>query len=127
MLQSIFNFKRPMPGTHSQSSQRSQIKQINATELNQHLQNGDTPVLVDVRSPGEYNSDGHIAGSRLIPLQALRQRFDELPKDQPIVCVCRSGSRSQVAAEQLSQLGFADVSNLSGGMIGWHRSGLPSK
>ncbi len=124
MLQSIFSTKRPMPGFQGQ---RSQVKQINAAQLHQKLQNGDTPVLVDVRSPGEYNSDSHIAGSRLIPLPALLQRVDELPKDQPIVCVCRSGSRSQVAAEQLSQMGFADVTNLSGGMIGWHRNGLPSK
>ena len=124
MLQSIFSYKRPVPGMQQT---RSQVKQINANELHQHLGKSNTPALVDVRSPGEYNSDGHISGSRLIPLQALTQRANELPKDQPIVCICRSGSRSQVAAEQLAQLGFTDVANLSGGMIGWHRNGLPSK
>jgi rhodanese-related sulfurtransferase len=124
MLQSIFNYKRSAPGVRPQ---RSQVKQITANELYQNLQNGNSPLLVDVRSPGEYHSDGHITGSRLIPLPALLQRTHELPKDQPIVCVCRSGSRSQVACEQLSQLGFKDLTNLSGGMIGWHRNGLPSK
>ena len=47
-------------------------------------------------------------------MEAMQPRANlvaEIPKDQPIVCVCRSGNRSQVAAEQLSQMGFADVTN----------------
>ena len=103
----------------------SPIRQIKAQELNEELQNGNAPVLVDVRSPGEYERDGHIAGSRLLPLNVFMQRINELPEDRPIVCVCRSGNRSQAAAEQLVAQGFEDVSNLSGGMFGWRRAGLP--
>ena len=103
----------------------SPVRQIQATELDEELKNGSTPILVDVRTPGEYEHDGHIAGSRLLPLNVFMQRVNELPQDRPIVCVCRSGNRSQAAAEQLVALGFEDVANLSGGMFGWRRAGLP--
>jgi rhodanese-related sulfurtransferase len=55
------------------------------------------------------------------------QRVEELPKDQPIVFVCRSGNRSQVACEQLSRLGYENVTNFEGGMIAWKRAGLPTR
>ena len=103
----------------------SPIRQMSATELNEELQNGNAPILVDVRTPNEYQHDGHIAGSRLLPLNVFMQRINELPQDKPIVCVCRSGNRSQAAAEQLLAQGFENVSNLSGGMFGWRRAGLP--
>jgi rhodanese-related sulfurtransferase len=106
---------------------QAKVKEIRANELFHKIQNGDAPLLVDVRSPEEYKSDGHIENSRLLPLQMLFQRMNELPKDKPIVCVCRSGARSQVACEQLASQGFNDVTNLGGGMIDWHRNGLPSK
>ena len=105
----------------------SPIRQMSAAELNEELQNGDAPVMVDVRTPSEYEHDGHIAGSRLLPLNVFMQRINELPADRPVVCVCRSGNRSQVACEQLLAAGFTDVSNLSGGMFGWRRAGLPTE
>jgi rhodanese-related sulfurtransferase len=125
MLQSIFGYRRAAPGIEPQS--QSQVKQISVTDLHQQLQNNNSPLLVDVRSPEEYECDGHIEGSRLLPLQMLMARADELPQDKPIVCVCRSGNRSQVACEQLASMGFSDVTNLAGGMIDWKRHGLPSK
>jgi rhodanese-related sulfurtransferase len=103
------------------------VKEIRVKELFHKIQTGNAPLLVDVRSPEEYKLDGHIENSRLLPLQMLFQRMNELPKDKPIVCICRSGNRSQVACEQLASQGFNDVTNLAGGMIDWHRNGLPSK
>ncbi len=103
------------------------VKQLNPHELQQWLEsNKPAPLLVDVRTPGEYEYDGHIDGARLLPLSSLMQRMNELPKDRPIVCVCRSGARSYTACEMLSAQGF-DAINLSGGMIGWKRSGFPQK
>ncbi|NTU82254.1 MAG: rhodanese-like domain-containing protein [Chloroflexales bacterium] len=98
---------------------------ITAPELKQRLDSGDKLYLLDVRSSEEYAHDGRIAGSHLLPLPMLSLRLNELPKDTPIVCVCRSGNRSGVAAEQLARQGFSDVINLAGGMIGWARAGLP--
>ncbi len=124
MLNSIFGYKRSTPGY---GAQRQTVAQISVTELFTDLQNGSAPLLLDVRSPEEYQMDGHIEGSRLLPLPMLLQRIDELPQDKQIVCVCRSGNRSQVACEQLAAMGFTNLANLSGGMIDWHRHGLPSK
>ena len=89
------------------------------------LDNGEEVLLVDVRSPYEYEHDGHISGSRLLPLPMLLQRVEELPKNQEIVFVCRSGNRSLVACEQLSRMGFSKVKNFEGGMIAWQMSGFP--
>ena len=118
MLQSLFGRR---------TATASNVKQMRAKELWEELQNGNAPLLVDVRTPQEFEWDGHIAGARLLPLQVLAQRHHELPKDQSIVCVCRSGNRSQVACEQLSAMGFDDLTNLSGGMMGWKSSGLPTE
>ncbi|KAA3664434.1 MAG: rhodanese-like domain-containing protein, partial [Chloroflexi bacterium] len=99
--------------------------QINAAELKQKLDANESIIMVDVRTPGEYEFDGRITGSRLIPLSVLTSRVHEIPKDKTIVCVCRSGNRSYTACEILASQGFTDVINLSGGMFGWRRAGLP--
>ncbi len=92
----------------------------------QSLINGDnTPFILDVRQPEEYRA-GHIAGSRLIPLDQLGQQMNQLPQNRTILCVCASGSRSSFAARQLERAGYT-VANLSGGMMAWQRAGLPVK
>jgi rhodanese-related sulfurtransferase len=106
---------------------RTAVPGLNAQELAALLESGEDVLLVDVRSPQEYEHDGHISGSRLLPLQALGARVDELPKNQQIVFVCRSGNRSQVACEQLVRLGYSNVRNFNGGMIAWRMAGLPLK
>lgn len=106
-------------------SAASAVTTIAAPELKQRLDAGERLYLLDVRSSEEYAHDGRIAGAHLLPLPMLAMRLAELPKDRPIVCVCRSGGRSGVAAEQLARQGFAQVINLNGGMIGWARAGLP--
>lgn len=122
MLQSLFGYRQAAPS----SRQTSKIQTTTPKELYQLLQNHEPLVMVDVRSPDEYRQDGHIRGSRLLPLPVLLQRSEELPKDQPIVCVCRSGNRSHVACEQLASRGFTNVTNLVGGMISWRQTGLPT-
>ncbi len=82
-------------------------------------------LILDVRQPDEYRA-GHIAGAKLIPLNELGRRMDELPKDKEILCVCASGARSSAATGQLSGAGF-NVVNMRGGMSGWQRAGYPMK
>ena len=108
-----------------QSPTAARVEQVDPPELNKRLTAGTSMVLIDVRTPGEYEYDGHIAGARLLPLSMLPYRLEELPKDSPIVCVCRSGARSQTAAEHLVTQGFTNVINLRGGMISWKSLGLP--
>ncbi len=75
-------------------------------------------MIVDVRESGEY-ADGHIPRAKHISLGQLVHRLQELPKDKTVVVVCRSGSRSHKAAELLSEAGFRNVYNMSGGMQHW--------
>lgn len=100
------------------------IPNIDARELRRMLHAEENFLLIDVRSAAEYEHDGHVVGSRLLPLHALPQRLEELPRDKKLVFICRSGNRSLVACEQLARLGFADVVNVSGGMVAWKRAGF---
>ncbi|MBX0330925.1 rhodanese-like domain-containing protein [Oscillochloris sp. ZM17-4] len=103
------------------------VQTMNVSELKAKLDAREPIVLVDVRQPDEFKNDGHVAGARLLPLPVLATRLGELSQDAAIVCICRSGNRSQVACEMLQRQGFANVTNVSGGMIAWQRAGLPSK
>lgn len=117
--------KRLFQGTESGPAARSGPRAVQAREAQALIDAPEPPFLLDVREPQEYSA-GHIAGARLIPLGELGGRLNELPKEQPILCICRSGSRSGAAARQLSAHGFEAI-NLSGGMIGWASAGLPVK
>ncbi len=81
--------------------------------------------LIDVRQPNEYHGElGHIAGSKLIPLDTLMDHIDNLPKDKSIVFICRSGARSTNAAAIAKDNGLDSVFNLKGGMLLWNEMGL---
>lgn len=82
-------------------------------------------LVLDVRQPSEFQL-GHITTAKHIPLDKLKQRLNELPKDKTILCVCHSGSRSGVAVRQLRAAGYQAI-NLRGGMMAWQRNGLSIK
>jgi sulfur dioxygenase len=66
--------------------------------------------VLDVREPDEFTGPlGHIRGATLLPLGELAARARELPKDKPIVAVCRAGSRSAHATAILGKAGFSDA------------------
>ena len=84
--------------------------------------------VIDVREPDEYSGAfGHILGSKLIPLGSLVARLEELPKDKPLVMVCRSGARSAQATVLLKNKGIAKVANLAGGMLRWRAQRFPAE
>ncbi len=105
------------------------LSNITANELYERMDSDEAPtILIDVRTPQEYKGrTGHIKNSKLMPLGELMHNFDALEqyKDEEIVIICHSGSRSMMAAQLLVRAGFKDVRNLTGGMIMWHRSGYP--
>ncbi|MFN1549492.1 FAD-dependent oxidoreductase [Vibrio natriegens] len=74
----------------------------------------DDQVLLDVRNPGELESVGFIKDAINIPVDQLRHRMDELPKDKEIVIYCQVGLRGNVAYRQLVNNGFK-ARNLIGG------------
>jgi len=81
-------------------------------------------VLVDVREEGEYLS-GHLAGAELLPLRHIIEDAEQLPRDRPVMLVCRSGRRSTRAMHWLIGLGFEDVVNMKGGLLSWKAMGRP--
>jgi glyoxylase-like metal-dependent hydrolase (beta-lactamase superfamily II) len=83
-------------------------------------ENLDKVCVVDVREMEECSGPlGFISGSMLIPLDQLKSRLGEIPRDKPLVTVCRAGSRSARASLTLQESGFSQVANLTGGMLGW--------
>lgn len=82
--------------------------------------------ILDVRTPGEWEAF-HITGSTLIPLDQLERRISEVPTDQQIVVVCRSGNRSQTGRDILQQAGLEQVTSMSGGLSQWKAFGYPTE
>lgn len=80
--------------------------------------------LLDVRTPEEWE-DYHVEGTILIPLDELESRVDELPQDEEIVVVCRSGNRSQVGLDILRQAGISQSTSMARGLKGWYAAGYP--
>jgi NADPH-dependent 2,4-dienoyl-CoA reductase/sulfur reductase-like enzyme/rhodanese-related sulfurtransferase len=70
--------------------------------------------ILDVRQPEEYKL-GKIEGAKNIPLNSLRDRLNDLPRDRRIIIYCAAGLRAYLACRILSQSGFPEVYNLSGG------------
>jgi len=74
--------------------------------------------VLDVREVNEWEVV-HIPDATLIPLGELESRLEEIPKDQEILVVCRSGNRSATGRDILLNAGFTNVTSLSGGMNDW--------
>jgi NADPH-dependent 2,4-dienoyl-CoA reductase/sulfur reductase-like enzyme/rhodanese-related sulfurtransferase len=74
----------------------------------------DQQILLDVRNPDELQNEGYIAGAINIPVDELRQRMGELPKDKEIIIYCQVGLRGNVAYRQLVNNGYTAY-NLIGG------------
>jgi rhodanese-related sulfurtransferase len=99
--------------------------------VREELQRG--VLLVDVREPGERDTDGFIEGGKSVPRGTLEFKADPAsPAHDPdfdpkrrIVLHCASGGRSALAGQALRQLGFEDVAHLEGGLAAWVAAGLP--
>lgn len=78
--------------------------------------------LIDVRTPEEHSA-GHLAAARHIELAQLGEQAATIPKDRPVVFVCRVGNRSAMATEAFRTAGY-DAYNMSGGLVAWVESGL---
>ena len=91
---------------------------ISAAELQERLENGDHPTLVDVRTPAEY-FQYHLENVHLIPLDEFASRTGELPLDEEVVLICEHGVRSERAAQYLASLGYERVATMDGGMAAY--------
>jgi rhodanese-related sulfurtransferase len=98
-------------------------REISADKAYELYQNG--TFFLDVRTPEEW-SEFHAPNSTLIPLDQLPDRLNELPDDQVIVVVCRSGNRSAAGRQILVEAGFTQVTSVEGGLTEWIASGYPT-
>jgi rhodanese-related sulfurtransferase len=81
--------------------------------------NGDRDVVVvDVRSPEEYES-GHIESALWIPIEQIRDRASEVPQQGRVLVFCAIGGRSAGACAMLSEMGWRNLTNVDGGMMAW--------
>ena len=95
------------------------IPQFSVEQLKSRLDTGDRPFILDVREPHEYAIVN--LGAPLIPAGQIGGRLSELPQDKAteIVVHCKTGGRSQKAAQELKANGYTYVSNLAGGIAAW--------
>lgn len=80
--------------------------------------------LLDVRTLGEY-MQVRIDGAKLIPIDQVVGRLDEIPRGKPILVYCAVGSRSSQVARYLDQQGYSQVYNMYGGIWAWQSRGYP--
>jgi rhodanese-related sulfurtransferase len=96
---------------------------VDATTLGEWLRSDQGVRLVDVRTPGEFES-AHIPGSYNVPLDTLDEHGAELRHVAgPVVLVCRSGNRAGQAERKLAEAGLPNLSVLEGGILAWERAG----
>lgn len=69
-------------------------------------------IIVDVRTPDEFNLDGHAEASVNYPLQSIENHIDSLRDFDKVILVCRSGARANVAKSILMQAGISNIENL---------------
>ena len=96
------------------------MQHLSAPELAQWLADAGRaqPLLLDVREPWEFQTC-HIEGATPMPMRSIPARLAELDADRPVVCICHHGARSMQVANFLEQNGFAEVTNLTGGVHAW--------
>lgn len=93
---------------------------ISPQDLKRRINGGDSPVLLDVREPWEFQAS-RIEGSKLIPMGELYGRVSELDPSSETVVICHHGSRSAYVTQALGSAGFQNVLNLEGGLDAYSR------
>jgi adenylyltransferase/sulfurtransferase len=94
------------------------VEQVTPGDLKARLERGDDMQLIDVREPFEWNI-AHLEGARLLPMAEVPDRLNTIDRDRQVVLYCKTGRRSQRAAEFLLDSGFARVAHLAGGIYRW--------
>lgn len=99
---------------------------ISQSDLLDRLDDADSPLVVDVRTPGEYRR-GHVPSAVNIPYQQVGARLGELGEvnGRDIVVYCEAGPRAQRAEATLRAAGFERLYRLEGDMSAWRRGQLP--
>ncbi|MDQ6697856.1 MAG: rhodanese-like domain-containing protein [Actinomycetota bacterium] len=95
--------------------------EIDVAELARRWEAGAT--VVDVRRPDEYET-GHVPGAKLVTLEDVPSRQEEISAEDEVLVICKTGGRSRQATEYLRQQGVHAV-NVAGGTLAWIEAGHP--
>ena len=97
------------------------FENINASGFQQEISRNTDAVILDVRTPEEFNS-GHLENAINIDFKAhnFSLQINQLSKDTPYLIYCRSGARSFNACMLMQNMGFKKVVNLKGGILDWN-------
>jgi len=99
---------------------------IKPADVSTAMAEGTPPFLLDVRDASELEKDGYIKGAVNIPVRDVLKNLDKLPAlDTRIIVYCGSGQRGGMLMGVLRILGYTNVLNMSGGLGGWTKAGLP--
>ncbi len=105
------------------SAAKADIRELSVTEAQVEVAKAYSQ-FVDVRTTEEY-AGGHAARAVNIPLDTIANNTDRLKKDEPVYLICQTGNRSKKAAIILSDAGFTNVINITGGTSAWEAAKLP--
>jgi len=102
---------------------KQEVENVEASKLWDELHKPNPPIVIDVRESREFQR-GHIPEAKLIPLLKLFGDISQIPKDHPVVFVCRTGRRSTRVACALANQDFENIRILRGGMLAWDAAGF---
>jgi len=100
------------------TAEQELVPEITVKELENKIKNNERITIIDVREPHEYEIC-NIKEAKLIPLNDLPNKVNELDSSQEIILHCHTGMRSAQATSLLRNIGFTKASNLKGGIEAW--------
>jgi len=102
------------------------VKRLDPQNFDKKLKESKEAILIDVRTPGEYGQ-GHLANALSIDIYAndFKSRVGKLDKSKPVFVYCKAGSRSGSAVDMMSDMGFKEIYDLSGGIMAWQQAKKP--
>jgi len=101
------------------------VTEMSPTELKARRDAGTGPRVLDVREGWELDV-ARIPDVLHIPMNEIPGRLIELPREEELIVMCRSGGRSMQVAQFLARNGFTQVANLTGGILAWSRDVDPT-
>lgn len=130
MIMSMDGEHEDVIGHHGDDDEYVQSYEIYPGDVAEKIKNNEDIILLDVRTPEEYE-EIHLENALLLPVQQLSQEtlsqigLGEDMRDKEIILYCRSGNRSQTAYNIMGSLGYTNIKSVAGGMIHWEEDKYP--
>ena len=104
------------------------VKLVDAKEFSTEIKSADSPQILDVRTPQEFNEQ-HIANATNIDWNgnSFETQAKQLDKNKTVYVYCKSGGRSAKASSKLAEMGFKDIVELDGGITKWNEAEMNKK